>query len=204
MYKKGIVILGTIGLVFTSCIKHEVIPAPIPTVDLQAHFYGVVDGVPVELTENVLGYTNASTKAKIILPPPSFSSAVYYSQMASAEVATSIKVGLGSVTWDASLAPEPTLNSFNAFFVANDLPTYSANGSTGFEVTYRDGFGAEWKSLETSPNFQDVQFTGLHQESDSTGDYSLFTCYFNCYAYNFDFSDSVKIEDAVYQGWFQR
>lgn len=204
MYKKGIIILGTIGLVISSCIKHEIIPAPVPMVDLNSHFYGVIDGTPVELTENVLGYTNVSTKAKIILPPPSFSSAVYYSQMSSAEVATSIKVGMGSVNWDASLAPEPTLNSFNAFFVANDLPQYSTNGSAGFEVTYRDGWGSEWKSLESSPNAQDVQFTGIVQESDSTGDYSLFTCYFNCYAYNFDLSDSVKIEDAVYQGWFQR
>lgn len=202
--KRGILILGTIGLVLSSCIKHEVIPAPVPMVDLTAHFYGVVDGAEIELTENVLGYVNTSEKAKIILPPPSFSSAVYYSQMSSAEVATSIKVGLGSMNWDASIAPDPPLSTFNGFFLANDNPTYSDNGMAGFEVIFRDGWGSEWTSSETSMNVQNVEFTGIIQESDSTGDYSLFTCYFDCYAYNVTMDDSIKIEDAVYQGWFKR
>jgi hypothetical protein len=204
MIKRSLLILGTIGFVLSSCIEHEVIPPPVPMVDLYAHFYGEVDGAQIELTENVLGYVNNSEKAKIILPPPNFSSAVYYSQLASPQVATSIKVGLGSVLWDAALAPDPPLNSFNTFFAANDLPNYSDNGLNGFEVTFRDGFGQEWKSSETSVNVQDVQFTNIVQESDSTGDYSLFKCYFNCYAYNITMDDSVKIENAVYEGWFKR
>jgi hypothetical protein len=202
--KKGILFIGTIALILGSCIKHEVIPAPVPTVDLNAHFIGTIGGATVELTENVLGYANSSEKAKIILPPPSFSSAVYYSEMSSAVTATSVKIGLGSINWDASLEIDPPLSSFNAFFLANDNPNYSNFGSNGFEVTYRDGFGSEWKSLETSVNFQDVSFSGISQDSDSTGDYSLFTCYFDCHVYNFDFSDSIKIQDAVYQGWFKR
>lgn len=202
--KKGILFLGTFALILGSCIKHEIIPAPVPTVDLESHFIGTIGGATVELTENVLGYANTSEKAKIILPPPSFSSAVYYSEMASAVTATSIKVGMGSINWDASLEIDPPLTSFNAFFVANDNPNYSNNGTNGFEVTYRDGFGQEWKSNDASTNFQDVSFVGIVQESDSTGDYSKFTCYFECYVYNFNLTDSIKIQDAVYQGWFKR
>ena len=124
--------------------------------------------------------------------------------MSSPQVATSIKVGLGSMVWDASLAADPGLTTFNTFFTDNDLPVYSTFGSSGFEVTYRDGFGSEWKSLDTSPNPQDVEFVNIKQESDSSGDYSLFTCNFNCYAYNFDFSDSINIQNGIYQGWFKR
>ena len=202
--KKGTLIIGAFAFLLSSCIDHEVIPAPVPTVDLNSHFSATVDGASVEFTENVLGYVNTSEKAKIILPPPNFSSAVYYSQMSSAEVATSIKVGLGSMVWDAALAPDPGLTTFNNFFTDNDLPQYSQFGSAGFEVTYRDGFGSEWKSLDTSPNAQDVEFVNIKQESDSSGDYSLFTCNFNCYAYNFDFSDSILIQNGIYRGWFRR
>ncbi|MBL4861434.1 MAG: hypothetical protein JKY09_00240 [Crocinitomicaceae bacterium] len=204
MIRIGVLVLGITSLVLGSCIKHEVIPPPVPSVDLNAHFYGVINGAETELTENVLGYANDSEKAKIILPPPSFSSAVYYSEMSSAQVATSIKVGVGSVSWDASLSTDPGLTSFNSFFQANANPGYSDNGASGFEVTYRDGFGAVWKSSENSVNVQNVQFSDIVQESDSTGDYSLFTCNFNCYAYSFDQSDSIKIEDALYEGWFKR
>lgn len=202
--KRGILIIGSFALMLASCIKHEVIPAPVPTVDLYAHFVGTVEGTTLELTENVLGYACSSEKAKIILPPPAFSSAVYYSEMSSAVTATSIKIGLGSINWDAALEIDPPLSSFNNFFIANDNPNYSDNGMAGFEVTYRDGFGAEWVSSETSVNFQDVNFSGIIQESDSSGDYSLFTCYFDCYVYNFGATDSIQITDAVFQGWFKR
>ena len=213
--KKTLLILATTGFVFTSCIKHEVIPAPVPTVDLYAHFYGVIDGAEIELTENVLDYVNVSTKAKIILPPPQFSSAVYYSELQSPSVQTSIKVGMGSIDWDASIAPDPALTSFNSFFLSNENPNYSNNGSNGFEAVFTDGSGREWASNEFSANQQNVQFTGIVQESDSTGDYSLFVCNFDCWAYSLNpdslaqtppvvHTDSIKIQDAVYHGWFRR
>lgn len=215
MMKRGAILLGLTGLLLSSCIEHEVIPAPVPEVDLNAHFYGVINGVEVELTENVLSYRNESTKAKIILPPPSFSSAVYYSEMLSSQVSTSVKVGLGSVNWDASLDVEPGLSSFNGFFIANNLPDYSNDGTTGFEVTYTDGTNREWKSNHNNGFIKDVEFTGIVQESDESGDYSLFTCHFNCHAYSINadslaltppvlHTDSISIENAVYQGWFKR
>lgn len=200
-----------ISVIATSCIKHEVIPPPVPMVDLEAYFIGTIDGATIELTENVLGYTNSSEKSKIILPPPSFSKAVYYSKMASASIPTSIKVGLGSVIWDASSEPDPALAPFNNFMLSNANPNYSNGGAAGFEVIYRDGFGNEWTSKETGFGNQDVEFVDIVQESDSTGDYSMFTCNFNCYVYrSYDdgtgtiVTDSTNIQDATYIGWFKR
>lgn len=215
--KNLILYTGALLLTIASCIKHEVIPPPVPMVDLYAHFIG--DFTPstggtatIELTENVLGYTNVSEKAKVILPPPSFSSAVYYSAMQSSQASTMIKIGLGSVLWDAASEADPSLTTFNNFFVANDMPAYSNDGSSGFEVTYRDGYGSVWRSEEASLNVQEVEFSNIVQESDTTGDYSMFTCHFNCYVYRTyydpvlmdDVTDSVRIDNAVYNGWFRR
>ncbi len=196
------------GSLFSSCIKHEVIPAPEPKVDLYAHFAGDINGTPVEFTENVLGYANHTSKAKILLPSPSLSSAVYYSEMKSAETLVSIKVGLGSVMWDASTTSDPTLSLFNSFHLNNTTPVYSNNATSGFEVTYRDAANKIWTSKENSVNPQSVTFSALLQESDASGDYSKFTCNFSCYVYRTDpvtlLEDSVRIQSAVFKGWFQR
>ena len=201
----GIVAL-TLGL--GSCIEHEVIPAPEPTVDLSCHFQGVINGTNAEFTENVLGYSCTSTKAKIILPAPSFSSAVYYSEMSSTQTPVSIKIGLGSVFWDASVAAEPTLTLFNNFHLNNTTPVFSNGAASGFEVTYRDASGTIWVSKQNSVNFQDVTFSGIKQESDASGDYSKFTCDFDCYVYHQDavtlLWDSLPIQNAELIGWFKR
>lgn len=215
MIKKGVFILGISTLILSSCIEHEVIPPPEPKVELYAHFIGDINGAPVELTENVLGYYLECTTAKYILPPPDASTAVYYSEMTSDQVQTSVKIGMGSVAWDANVSAEPTLTSFNAFFQTNLLPSYSDDALTGFEFTYTDGTGRVWKSSETSVNVQDVEFTGVVQESDNSGDYSKYVCNFNCFVYSLNpdslaqnppvvHLDSIPITNATYQGWFER
>jgi hypothetical protein len=189
-----------LSLGLNSCIEHEVIPAPVPMVDLSCHFQGTINGTDVELTENVLGYYCNTSKAKILLPPPSLSSAVYYSEILSAQTPISIKVGLGSVMWDMSTATDPTLALFNAFHTSNTTPVFSNGGATGFEVTYKDATGTSWVS--------DVTFSSISQESDTAGDYSKFTCTFDCYVYHTNpttlVEDSINIQAATYKGWFKR
>jgi hypothetical protein len=191
-----------------SCIKHEVIPAPIPKVDLTCHFQGTINGTDVELTENVLGYYLNNSKAKILLPAPNLSSAVYYAEMLSTQTPVSVKVGIGSVMWDASTATEPTLALFNTFHTTNTTPVYSNAAAAGFEVTFKDGTGTAWTTSQSSTNFQDVTFSAITQESDSQGDYSKFTCNFNCYVYHTDpitlQLDSIRIQNAQFKGWFKR
>ena len=215
MIKQGAILLGITALMLGSCIEHEVIPAPTPTVDLTCHFYGEINGAQVELTQNVLGYYNFASKVQILQPPGNLSSAVYLSQMMSPTVLTSISVGLGSVNWDQATSSGPAVSAFNALFLTNDQPPYSGNGSNGLEVTYRDGTGRNWVSSELSTNFQDAEFTGIVQESDASGDFSKFICNFECYAYSLHpdslallppvvHLDSISILNGVYQGWFER
>ncbi|MFN5784472.1 MAG: hypothetical protein ACK457_00800, partial [Flavobacteriia bacterium] len=89
----AIALASLLGL--SSCIDHEVIPAPVPMVELNCHFYGVINGTPLELTENVLGYTGQADKNLILLPSPSYSSAVYTFELLTAQSFKSVKASLG-------------------------------------------------------------------------------------------------------------
>lgn len=200
----------------TSCNKHEVIPAPKPTVDLSTNFTATINGTPVEWTENVEGYAGIASQEKEIKTSPELSEARYYFSLRSTSETSYIQIGLGSVKWDkgASGSETPDLSLFNNFFIANDFPAYSDFAMNGFTVIFRNSNGNIYRSSESSVNFQNVSFSGIKQETgedpfDATiGDYSKFSCNFDCYVYYTDpislLTDSIRIQNAVLKGWFER
>lgn len=208
--KKVIVLFALSSLFLTGCPKHEIIPAPTPLVELNASFTGVVNGAQIELTQNVDGYYLNASKIKTILPSPSLSTAVYSANMLSSQNNIYVKVSLGSINFDASASQDPALSVFNTFFTSTTNPVYSAGGNSGFEVVYRDGSGAVWTSDETQGG-QNAVFTGIVQESDATGDYSKFTCTFNCNVYRTIYDSmgnptvlSLPIQNGILKAWFKR
>src|SRR5690554_7078356 len=66
---------------FTSCIKHEVIPPPTPEVDLPASFTASLQGSSYEIIKDVNGYYCDATQAKEILPTPQPSKIIYFSSI---------------------------------------------------------------------------------------------------------------------------
>lgn len=209
--KFGISAFIVVLLSFSSCIEHEVIPAPTPTTNLKLHFNGTINNTDIELHKNLNGYFLNLTKSKLLLAPPQLSSITYFAAMTSNVTPVMIQIGIGSAFWDQSVTPEPTLAIFNNFFLDNLTPTYADLGDGGFEVTFRDANGTIWKSDEASSNPQDVEFTDISQTTNETGDYTIFTCKFNCYVYHTDLTDplvpvvqSLKIENANFQAWFKR
>jgi len=202
----AIALASLLGL--SSCIDHEVIPAPVPMVELNCHFYCVINGTPLELTENVLGYTGQADKNLILLPSPSYSSAVYTFELLTAQSFKSVKASLGSVFWDRGVSTDPTETQFDSFHNNSLTPAFSDGGSNGFEFMYRDPAGVEWFSKENSVNVQDVVFSNISQDTDTSGHYSLFTCNFDCYVYHQDAItlawDSIPVQNAVLSGWFQK
>ena len=195
-------------LLFGSCMKHEIIPAPSKKVDLYCYFQGTINGTDIKWTQNVNGYTCYTSKTKIIVPSPDLSSAIYYAKMGSSSKTQFVKLGLGSVAWDAYAADVPTLTLFNDFYKIMVNPPYSDGALAGFEVTYRDAQGIEWVSHQNSVNFQSVAFSDIVQESDVDGDYSKFKCLFDCYVYYQNpvttAWDSLPINNAQFTGWFKR
>lgn len=204
------ILLTTIvsSIILTSCIKHEIIPAPEHKATLKAYFNGSINSTNVEFTENVNGYYGKTSKSQLILPGGQTSSAVYFFEMKSTQTNSSIQVGLGSISWDAGVSAGPSLSTFNTFFNNKTLPSYSDNGTNGFTVIYKDVYGNAWTSKQNSVNSQNVLFSNVNQESDPNGDYSKFNCSFSCYVYrsygNPSVTDSLYIQNAQLKGWFSR
>lgn len=220
MLKKGIIILSALGLTLVSCIKHEVIPAPTPMVDLYCYFAGNIGGDSTEFTQNV-GYDGLSG----VNYEDNFGIATtkYYFTMTPTDAINveSIGVMLGSISWStASGASSPSIGLFNDFFIQNDNPLYMDNADNGFMVMYTDVVGNVWQSRQATAYPQDVEFVDIVQESDETGDYSKFTCNFKTRVYrewiepmvivlpdtfyNVPMIDSIDITNGLLKGWFKR
>lgn len=206
MKLKPILSILVATLMILSCVKHEIIPAPIPTVVLKSKFTGTVDGIAENFSEGVNGYT--CTPANITNNSGSSISETFYSNIASTTTATttpSVKIGLGVLTTAAT----PTTAEFNAFCNSNTSPVYKLNSNGGFEVQYTTASQAVYKSDDTKPS-QTVSFSSIVQETDASGDYSKFVCNFSCYVYWVSGTpapagkDSIQIQNGVFKGWFKK
>ena len=210
---KPILSLLVAGLMILSCIKHEVIPAPVPTVALKSKFTGTViigTSSAVAFNEGVDGYTCVSPNLKNTSPYTE----IFYSKIYSTTnpaTAPSVKIGFGTL----STAGDPTVDEFNAFFTSNTSPPYASfippNVLNGFEVSYTTATGTNYISVPTQTG-QNVSFSSIVQESDASGDYSKFVCQFNCkLVYDLVSTpptnaadDTMQITNGYFKGWFQR
>jgi hypothetical protein len=199
----------SISLIFSSCIEHEVIPAPVNTVDLNSAFIGFVNGTQVEFTQNVNGYGAESVNAEDINPSPNFSQMTYGSKIKSVENPQSIRIKFGTLDWDVSQNAYPTLSMFNDYMnlYSNTPIPFSDLGFSGVEIEYVDNFGVSWVSRESDPG-QTAIFEVKKQESDNTGDYSLFECTFSCLVWRINpqtnLDESVNIENGQITSWFKK
>jgi len=212
----NILFIGLITFVISSCIKHEVIPAPEPMVDLRASFEGNIGGQFTQYTQFVNGYEGVSDIS--IQSSGGTSKAQYTFGLLSSQSSAMVRIGIGSISWSSSLGTyRPELTPFNAFFPANTTPTYQEFAFDGFEVVYRTQYDSIFVSRPASVYPQSVDFlpASIEQGSDSSGDYSKFICEFNCYVYNdwtdisgglpgVPMTDSILITNATYEGWFKR
>jgi hypothetical protein len=196
------------SLILFSCIKHEIIPAPTKTVELKSFFKGKINGTDVTWLQNINDYDCLATNSKETFQElGKMSKAVYYADMQSLSKKSSIRIGIGSVLWDYTLADDPTKILFNAFMNANKNPSYSTGAKYGFEVRYKDAQGNEWYSDSASVTPKNIEFTQVVQDSDEKYDYSKFLASFNCYVYrnqNDTLRDSIEIVDGQFKGWFVR
>lgn len=217
------IILGAFALMLgvSSCIKHEIIPAPEKEVELYSHVEGTVfDSPGTEWTQNVQGFYLDCGGTKLIQSSGP-DKVIYFATMRSTDYTQYLKINIGSLIWDADVTPSPSLAQFNNFFTtpANMTPTYATSGDGGFEVVYRDQEGLLWISKDTDPGT--VEFTDIIQDSDRKGDYSKFTCNFTCNVYHTwyigepdpddpatiltaDKEKSRVMDNVEFIGWFKR
>ena len=206
---KPFTLLLFVGLIFSSCIEHEVIPAPETTVDLNAAFIGFVNGTQVEFTQNVNGYGAVAMNAEDINPSPTPSHMTYGSKIKSIYNDQAIRVKFGTLDWDVSQNSYPTVSMFNDWLNtwSNTPVSFSDQGLSGIEIEYTDNLGVSWVSRESDLG-QTGTFVIKKQESDNTGDYSLFECTFSCLVWRINpqtnLDESLNIANGKITSWFKK
>ena len=206
---KPFTLLLFVGLIFSSCIEHEVIPAPETTVDLNAAFISFVNGTQVEFTQNVNGYGAVAMNAEDINPSPTPSHMTYGSKIKSIYNDQAIRVKFGTLDWDVSQNSYPTVSMFNDWLNtwSNTPVSFSDQGLSGIEIEYTDNLGVSWVSRESDLG-QTGTFVIKKQESDNTGDYSLFECTFSCLVWRINpqtnLDESLNIANGKITSWFKK
>jgi hypothetical protein len=199
--------------VLSSCIKHEVIPPPNSTVDLNCSFQGFINGTNAEYTQNVLGYNCYNDNLYYNNPSPTLSNCLYTSEISSFQQTQKIKLTFGPMQWDAGVSSIPTLTMFNDFHSSNSgvqVPLKDIASMTGVnpgvQVEYWDSNGDRWEtSTANAAGF--VNFITLDQASDNTGDYSLFECTFSVTVFRQDPNQgllNMTLNNCKFRGWFKR
>ena len=185
-------IIGAISLV--SCEEHEVIPPPVPYVDLQCECQATILGA----TDTIIAYNDtcrySSTKT---ISSTGLSDAQYQTQIQDASLSTGIEIEMRSLFWTDDGSNNPTLADWQAFFNNNMTPDYYYPGMAtdlGVVVTWTDPNGKDWVSDTGAVCFSDFTYSWFNYDNDTTGKYMQFDATFNCTLKNSDYGvvDSVK------------
>jgi len=202
------IILGVTLL--TSCVKHEVIPAPTYESSLPISFKGKVDSANFEIIEDIKGFYCETEQAKETLPSPEPSTITYYTSLKSGDVSDMIQLRMGKLRYSVNTSSKPTVDQFNEFFL-DDLPQpveIKDDAEDGVVIVYRDSQGKVWKSSETTTLPQTFEISDLETDSDDNGEYMKFVARFSLSLFD-DLvdpvaSDTIEINDATFVGYFKR
>jgi hypothetical protein len=202
--KNLLVILISGGFLF-SCIKHVVIPPPLPQVDLSATFVADTNGTQFGYATDVNGFYVQATNYREILSSPQPSNIKYFSAILSTNFTDLFKVSIGRDYWDAVNGPFPPVNQFRVYFesMRNVSLPFSDDANSGVMLEWRDANNQLWKTSASSPLPQSFVFTSVVQESDEEGDYVRFTANFSATFYSPDMSQQRTLNNGQYVGYFK-
>lgn len=205
-YLTGLAIIIVTSMVSTSCIKHEVVPAPTPKIELSASFSASLGGSPYELINDVDGYYCEATQSKLINPTPQPSTVVYFSAIKSQQKLDYVQIGIGKLSFNAVTKSVPTLVAFTNYFKDMGPIAFSNDALNGVQIIYRDGSGGVWFSDENMTDPQSFALTSVSQESDESGDYTVFTANFSASLVDNIAvpTDTIRFDNAVFKGYFKR
>ena len=199
-------VLSAVGLVFASCVEHEVIPPPRPEVELECSFVAELDGEPYELVEAVDDFYCEPNQAKVLNPSPQPSFITYFASMRGDQEQDYIQIKLGRLQFNADQSSVPEVEDFEAFFNNNQAPGLSKEATNGVEIIYRDNQGKVWTSTPETEDPHNFMFSSVSLESDEENDYMKFVASFSCNLYDDieDPMDTLRIDNAIYRSYFTR
>ena len=175
--RKLFILASIAGLaLFNSCTEHEVIPPPVPLVDLNCDCNAVIDDTTVTYADSCYYFSikNIVTEG--------LSNARYITSIENEDEVGGLEIEIRSIDWTDGGTNNPTLDEWKTFLTDNANPNYSDNpGHKGVFVKWTTSDGDVWESdTTTSICLKNFTFNTLIQESDSTGHYTQFDATFNC------------------------
>lgn len=200
--KNLLILAGFVAIVsLVACEEHEVIPPPVPIVDLDCLCEAVINDSTVEYSDTC---TYSGTKQIVT---GGTSKAQYATAIQQTDLVRGMELQIQSLEWVDDGSNTPTLAEWQTFFDNNMNPNILPHSTNnGVIITWTDPNGKIWVSDSSTLCFKNFSFTSLIQDSDTTGDYMLFKAEFNCAMLNSDYgvADSVKcLEGGVIQSAFR-
>jgi hypothetical protein len=191
--RKLFILFGFAGLAaLTSCTDHEVIPPPVPLVDLNCE----CDAEIGDSSATVVYTDSCYYQSFKTIVTEGLSSARYMTSVEDEDVPGGLEVEIRSISWSDDGSNNPALEEWKTFMNDNANPDYSDNpGHFGVAVRWIDPNGHTWASDTTaSVCFKSFAFNTLIQESDTTGAYMQFDATFECTLLNSSYGtpDSMK------------
>jgi len=193
--KKRVILCAFVGLGLLSlnaCIDHEVIPPPLPLVDLNCD-------CSASINDSLVSYSDSChySSEKVIVSG-GVSKAQYQTQIEDVDVVGGLELEVRSINWIDDGSNNPSLGEFKTFFIDNPTPGFSGGiNHNGVVIRWTDPNGNVWISDTTSAEpvcIQNFVFNTLIQESDTLGDWMQFDADVSCKLINSDYGvvDSVK------------
>ncbi len=179
--KKVLILSSIIGAFsFISCEEHEVIPPPVPIVDLDCECDATILGI----VDSNISYSDtcrySSTKT---ISTTTLSEAQYQTQIQNSSLLQGIQIEMRSLQWNDDGSNNPTLADWQAFFNNNMTPGYYYDGmpiDNGVIVTWTDPNGIAWTSDTGAVCVSDFNFSWFNYDDDTTGQYMQFDATFDC------------------------
>ena len=194
--KNLLILSGVIGLVsLVACEDHEVIPPPVPIVDLKCACDAVINDSTVQYTDTCRYFSNKT------IVSGGLSTAKYSTTIQKNNLVHGVKLEIMTLEWSDDGSNTPTLEQWQTFFDNMMTPGYATGSITnGVVVTWTDPNNKNWVSDTGGVCFSDFNFVSMVQDSDTTGDYMMFEAAFNCKLKNSDYgvTDSIKCLENGY------
>ncbi|MFT5819611.1 MAG: hypothetical protein ACI8ZM_000836 [Crocinitomix sp.] len=187
------ILFGFAGLAaLSSCTDHEVIPPPVPLVDLNCECEADIGDSTATVTYTDSCYYQSFKS----IVTEGVSNARYMTSVEDEDVPGGLEIEIRSINWTDDGTNNPSLEEWKTFLNDNANPNYSDNaGHMGVAVRWIDPNGQTWASDTTaSICLESFVFNTLIQESDTTGKYMQFDATFNCTLLNSSYGtpDSLK------------
>lgn len=191
--KKRLILCGFVGLGLMSlnaCTDHEVIPPPLPLVDLNCDCEATINDSSVTYTDSCY-----YSSEKVIVTG-GVSKAQYKTRIEDEDTPGGLELEVRSINWVDDGTNNPSLSEFKSFFVDNPTPVFSGGiNHNGVVIRWTDPNGKVWISdTTTSVCIENFVFNTLIQESDTLADWMQFDANVSCKLINSDYGvvDSIK------------